>query len=100
MSEWSPTLNIELGETYEKYKNRGLVIYQVSLDSDLHFWRNAAVNIPWVCVRDPQSVYSEAAAMYNVRQLPTLFILDRQGNLVQRVENLEQLEGILNRLLR
>lgn len=100
MSEWSPGLNIELGEIYEKYKNRGLIIYQVSLDSDLHFWRNAAVNIPWVCVRDPQSVYSEAAAMYNVRQLPTLFVLDRQGNLVQRIENLEQLDGILSRLLR
>lgn len=76
--EWSPALNMALGELYTKYHDQGLEIYQVSLDSDFHFWRNGASNLPWVTVHDPQSVYSQVAGLYNVKQLPALFILDRK----------------------
>ena len=91
-TEWSPALNMVLGELYTKYHDQGLEIYQVSLDSDFHFWRNGASNLPWITVRDPQSVYSQVAGLYNVKQLPTLFILDRKGNLVKRVEDVKKLE--------
>ena len=90
--EWSPALNMALGELYTKYHDLGLEIYQVSLDSDFHFWRNGASNLPWVTVHDPQSVYSQVAGLYNVKQLPALFILDRKGNLVKRVEDVKKLE--------
>lgn len=98
-AEWSPALNMALGELYTKYNKRGLEIYQVSLDTDIHFWRNAASNLPWNCVRDPQSVYSQIAGMYNVRQLPALFIIDRKGNLIKRVEDLQKLETDLKSVL-
>ena len=91
-TEWSPALNMALGELYTKDHDQGLEIYQVSLDSDFHFWRNGASNLPWVTVRDPQSVYSQVAGLYNVKQLPALFILDRKGNLVKRVEDVKKLE--------
>ena len=91
-TEWSPALNMALGELYTKYHDQGLEIYQVSLDSDFHFWRNGASNLPWVTVRDPQSVYSQVAGLYNVKQLPALFILDRKGNLVKPVEDVKKLE--------
>lgn len=90
-TEWSPALNMALGELYTKYHDQGLEIYQVSLDSDFHFWRNGASNLPWVTVHDPQSVYSQVAGLYNVKQLPALFILDRKGNLVKRVEDVKKL---------
>ena len=91
-TEWSPALNMASGELYTKYHDQGLEIYQVSLDSDFHFWRNGASNLPWVTVHDPQSVYSQVAGLYNVKQLPALFILDRKGNLVKRVEDVKKLE--------
>ena len=91
-TEWSPALNMALGELYTKYHDQGLEIYQVSLDSDFHFRRNGASNLPWVTVHDPQSVYSQVAGLYNVKQLPALFILDRKGNLVKRVEDVKKLE--------
>lgn len=91
-TEWSPALNMALGDLYTKYNKQGLEVYQVSLDSDSHFWKNGASNLPWICVRDPQSVYSQIAGLYNVRQLPALFILDRKGNLVKRVDDLNKLE--------
>jgi len=99
MTEWSPTLNMELGELYTAYNSKGLEIYQVSLDADTHLWRNAAVNLPWFCVLDPESVYSQFAALYNVRQLPALFLLDRKGNLVKRVDDLEKLGADIKALL-
>ena len=98
-TEWSPALNMALGELYTKYHGQGLEIYQVSLDSDSHFWRNGASNLPWISVRDPQSVYSQVAGLYNVKQLPALFILDRKGNLVKRVEDVKKLEADVKAVL-
>ena len=98
-TEWSPALNMALGELYTKYHDQELEIYQVSLDSDFHFWRNGASNLPWVTVHDPQSVYSQVAGLYNVKQLPTLFILDRKGNLVKRVEDVKKLEADVKAVL-
>ena len=98
-TEWSPALNMALGELYTKYHDQELEIYQVSLDSDFHFWRNGASNLPWVTVHDPQSVYSQVAVLYNVKQLPALFILDRKGNLVKRVEDVKKLEADVKAVL-
>ncbi|MDF9831354.1 TlpA disulfide reductase family protein [Parabacteroides sp. PF5-6] len=98
-TEWSPALNLELGELYTQYHSRGLEIYQVSLDADRHMWQNAAVNLPWYTVIDPESVYSQIAGLYNVRQLPALFLLDRKGDLNKRVEDLEKLEADIKALL-
>ena len=98
-TEWSPALNMALGELYTKYHDQELEIYQVSLDSDFHFWRNGASNLQWVTVHDPQSVYSQVAGLYNVKQLPALFILDRKGNLVKRVEDVKKLEADVKAVL-
>lgn len=99
MSEWSPALNMEFGDLYTRCHDKGLEIYQISLDNDVHFWKNAASNLPWTCVRDPQSVYSQTAALYNVKQLPAIFILDRKGNLVKRVDDVKKLEADIKSVL-
>jgi glutathione peroxidase-family protein len=92
-TEWSSAFNIELGELFYKYKDKGFEIYQISLDNDVHFWKNAATNIPWVSVLDPQSVNSSIAATYNVRQLPALFLINNKGQLVKRIDSIETLEN-------
>ncbi|MDR1257966.1 MAG: AhpC/TSA family protein [Tannerellaceae bacterium] len=99
-TEWSSELNMTLGSLYEKYNPGGLEIYQVSLDSDTHYWKNISSKLPWICVRDPESVYSQIAALYNVKQLPALFLIDKKGNLVKRIEELETLEADIRRLSR
>jgi peroxiredoxin len=98
-TEWSPELNMELASLYAKYAERGFVIYQVSLDTDTHYWKNVSSKLPWICVYDPESVYSQVAALYNVRQLPALFLLDKQGNFVKRVEELTTLETDIKKIL-
>ena len=96
---WSSELNRELASLYAKYAGRNFVIYQVSLDADTHYWKNVSSGFPWICVYDPESVYSQTAALYNVRQLPALFLLDKQGNLVKRVEELATLDADIRKLL-
>jgi alkyl hydroperoxide reductase subunit AhpC len=98
-TEFSPGLNQLLEDIYLSYHSRGLKIYQVSLDSDLHFWKNVVSNLPWICVYDPQGAFSQSAAVYNVQQLPALFILDRKGVLVKRVDNLNTLNTDIQSLL-
>ncbi len=92
-SEWSAPLNMDLADIYLKYQDKGFTIYQVSLDTDTHFWKNISSKLPWICVRDPESVYSQIAALYNVRQLPALFLIDKKGNLVKRIEDLNTLDA-------
>ena len=89
-----------LADFYAKYHKQGLEIYQISLDDDSHFWKNAASNLPWICVRDPQSVYSQVAALYFVRQLPAFFLLDSKGTLVQRIEEPKQLEAAIKSVVK
>jgi peroxiredoxin len=91
----SPDHNSRLLEIYNKYKSKGLQIFQVSLDNDPHFWKNAAVNLPWICVIDPQSIYSEVAKKYNVNDIPVSFIRNKEGEIVKRIENYDSLEAEL-----
>ena len=102
-TEWSNALNSELMKLHQKYKGKGFEIYQISLDSDVHFWKNAASNMPWVTVRDPQSTYSTIANIYNVSKLPTIFLINKQGELVKRVESVDtmvqDIESALQKVL-
>jgi peroxiredoxin len=91
-TEWSAVLNTTLSRIYANHHAKGVEIYQISLDGDTHLWKNIASDLPWICVHDPQSVYSQVAAMYNVKQLPTVFILNRKGALVKRVDEVNNLE--------
>ena len=76
--------NLLLRELYNKYKGQGLEIYQISLDTDEHFWKTSADNLPWICVRDPQGPYSTYVRMYGVSQLPTSFLVNRSNELSLR----------------
>lgn len=98
-ADFSPSHNIHLNTLYTRYASRGLEIYQVSFDSDEHFWKTSAANLPWVTVRDPQSVNATLLATYNVRQIPTAFIIDKEGDIVARVEDYNQLGNELGKVL-
>lgn len=95
----SATHNLALRELYNKYHEKGLEIYQISLDADEHFWKTSADNLPWICVRDEKASYSNYIQLYNVTQLPTIFLVDRSNSLNARGENIEDLETAIQKLL-
>lgn len=98
-AEYSPKHAMALNSLYTKYNSQGFEIYQISFDSDEHFWKNAANNLPWITLRDPQSVNSTLLSTYNVRNLPTAFLINREGDIVFRVEDYSTLVNELNRVL-
>ena len=87
-------------ELYEKYAAQDFEIYQVSLDSDEHFWKTAVENVPWVCVRPVDAPYSKEASLYGVQEIPTYFLINRAGEVVMRDAMVEDLEKELERLLK
>ena len=90
--EISPQINKQLNDIYQAYHNRGLTIYQVSLDQDNVAWRKAAKNLPWITVLDPMSLNSQSVGAYNVTGIPTTFII-KNGEIVERVEDVTQLKA-------
>ncbi|GBU08646.1 hypothetical protein AwDysgo_19770 [Bacteroidales bacterium] len=91
----SSSHNMHLIEIYDKYKDKGLQIYQVSFDEDLHYWKNVASNLPWVSVWDAASIQSKNASLYNISTLPTTFILNGEGEIVEKIESYEKMESIV-----
>lgn len=91
--------NMMLRELYNKYASQGFEIYQVSLDADEHYWKTSAGNLPWVCVRDGNGVYSTNVAVYNVRQAPSVFLINRNNELKMRGEDIKDLEASIKSLL-
>ena len=98
-ADFSPAHNIQLNNTYSKYMSQGVEVYQISFDSDEHFWKTSANNLPWITVHDVNSVNSSLLSRYNVREIPTTFIINREGDIVSRLENLSQLPEELNKVL-
>jgi peroxiredoxin len=91
--------NLMLRELYDKYASQGLEIYQVSLDADEHYWKTSAGNLPWICVRDGNGVYSTYAALYAVKQLPSYFLINRNNEFVGRGDDVKDLESAVKALL-
>ncbi|MGL4851818.1 MAG: DUF4369 domain-containing protein [Phocaeicola sp.] len=91
--------NLALRDLYNKYAAKGLEIYQISLDADEHFWKTSASNLPWVCVRDANGVYSSYVSLYNVTNLPAFFLINRANELSFRGDALAGIEAAVLKLL-
>lgn len=91
--------NLALRELYNKYAAQGLEIFQISLDADEHFWKTSADNLPWVCVRDENGVYSSYVSLYSVTNLPAIFLVTRSNELSARGETIQDLEEAIKKLL-
>ncbi len=90
--EYSPAYTVILNELYDKYHERGLEIYQLAFDPDEVAWKESARNLPWITVYNAPTDGLSPLASYNVGSLPTTYIIDRHGDLRQRVDNPLQLD--------
>lgn len=95
----SPKRILSLREIYNKYHAQGLEIYQVSLDTDEHFWKQQTAALPWISVRETDGLSSHSLMIYNVQSLPEFFIIDRDNNLVKRSQQVKDIEAEIKSLL-
>ena len=86
-----------LRELYNKYHAAGLEIYQVSVDGDEHFWKTQTAALPWISTRATDD--SRVLQLYNVQQVPTFFLLDRNCNVVKRDAQIKDLDAEIKALL-
>lgn len=95
----SPARILQLRELYNKYYAQGFEVYQVSLDTDEHFWKQQTAALPWISVRDEDGINSNYVQLYNIQAIPTFFLIDRDNNIVNRMENIKDLEQAIKSLL-
>lgn len=85
--------NMWLRSLYNKYHAQGLEIYQVSVDPDEHFWKESTAALPWITVRDANGLQSNVLTQYNVQQLPTFFLIDRNNTLQKRDVQIKDIDA-------
>ena len=77
--------NQALVELHNKYKSKGLEIYQVSIDTDRNAWLSAIEQdgLNWINVGDMKGSVS-AQHNYNIQTIPSNYILDDERRIVAR----------------
>ena len=98
----SNAFNAELKEIYEEYKSKGFEVYQVSADTSKATWITAVQEqrLPWVSVCDFGGEASPMLRAYNVRKLPSNFLIDSKGEIVGKDLYSKALERKLAKILK
>ncbi len=87
---------------YQKYHDKGFEVFSVSLDRDAANWKKAIKDdgLVWPNhVSDLKYWSSEAAAIYGVRSIPAMFLLDREGRIVAKDLRGAALENAVRELI-
>lgn len=97
-SEESLNKNLVYKNIYAKYHSKGFEIYQVSLDTKKENWTKAIQfdQLPWINVIDLNGRLSYYAKIYNVKKLPTSFLINPDGEIIMSNPSKEQLESTFN----
>lgn len=93
--------NKVLQSVYDKYHSKGFEVYSVSLDNKKANWLDAVrfEEYKWIDVCELNYPESYAASVYNITQIPTTFLIDREGNIVAKNLNGKVLGTWLDNLL-
>jgi len=88
-ASWSApcrTENVNLLDIYNKYRDQGFEVFQVSLDQSKSSWERAIKEdgLPWINVCDLKFWDSEAVKLYGVETIPANFLVDRDGSIISK----------------
>lgn len=95
----SPDYNRLLAALYDSYHDEGLDIVQVAIDDNQFEWVKSAKNLPWITLYAPEHERAKILMGYNVGNLPMAFVINRKGELVERVPDVTLLRGAISRHL-
>jgi hypothetical protein len=76
--------NLQLKEFYKIYNKKGFEIYQISLDESETDWKSAVKfdELPWISTREDDPLNSKNAVIFNVKNLPTNYLFDKNGEII------------------
>ena len=88
-----------LRDRYNTYHSRGLEVYQVYPDKNRLVWEDKVRNLPWTTVRTDEGITDIAYRTYNVGVIPTLYLINRKGEVVRRFNGFAGLNEEIEKLL-
>jgi len=88
-------------DVYQKYKSKGFEVYAVSLDNDYAAWLKAIqdMKLEWINVSELKGWQSEVIATYALERTPTIFLVDKAGNILDKNFSPSELESKLKKYL-
>ncbi len=95
-NEYTPALNMIIGEIYTSYPQIG--IYEVGFGENQHQWANASKELPWVNVFQSESASQTHLSQYAINSLPCFFII-KNGEIVERVNNPNDLKESIKKYI-
>ncbi len=94
--------NRDLKEVYNKYHDKGFEIFAISLDENKGAWKHAVLQdeVKWLQVIDAKSVRGNGVTRdWQIQYIPTSFLIDKVGKLVEVSPRIHELERSLKKLL-
>jgi thiol-disulfide isomerase/thioredoxin len=78
--------NPHVVKLYNRFKDKGFNIYEVSLDTDKVRWLKAIKDdqLEWEHVSDLKGWKSEGASIYQVKSIPATYLIDGKGEIVAK----------------
>ena len=95
-ASWCPKCTEEipkLNSHYNKWKNKGIDVVLISLDSDTLAFANFVKNSPFVSVCDYKKWESPLVKNYYVFATPTMFLLSKKREILLRPMSVEQVDA-------
>jgi peroxiredoxin len=94
--------NRHLVAIYPKLKAKGFEIYSISLDDDKADWKKAiaADRITWLQVNESGGWNAAVANNWKIDQIPTTYLLNKEGKIIARDLEGKSLERKINELLK
>lgn len=91
----------KLNEVYSKYKDKGLKIISISLDTRMNDWQRVIkqVNAPWIHLSDLKGTPSSLTEAYGVAGVPHTLLINENGIITAVKVNGQGLEMILEQVL-
>lgn len=105
-ASWCPDCrkdNVGLVAVYNEFKDKGLDVVSVSLDTDADAWKKAIKddNLAWNHhVSDLKGWSNSVAELYTIAYIPQNFIIDRNGVIVEKNLTNEKLRECISSLLK
>ena len=94
--------NKELVRVYQKYKEKGFEIFGISLDTKEADWKKAIIadKTKWIQVTEPAGWEAPVGLAWGIEQLPTSYLVSKDGVIVSINPTKSQLEKYLKRSAR
>ena len=88
-------------EIYNKYKDKGLVMLGISMDTSKEAWKSAveADGLPWLQASNLDGISGEVAKKYRISGIPRVFVLDENNRILGETLRYDEIVELIEKAL-